>query len=254
MSPAGRRAAPAGWLALASRPLDLREFLMLALAVVAFNYAAATAGPGGMAASIPSGAVVLVLGVLVRDLWRMRPRRIDGADWIAFGVLLILGALPHRAGSVVALGLLGALCLRSPGPAARGAGILQIGLSAWDMHSMLWAGFVSPLVLAAEAEMIALLISIPGFNARVTGNVVWIDREPMLVVMRGCSILSLAYPVALASYALSRLARPAEYPGPWPICRAMALLFPVNLMRLAMMATSDEMVRTLHGGVPLGIF
>ena len=97
----------------------------------------------------------------------------------------------------------------------RSAGVLLAALGGWAMKEGAWAELASGPILTAEAHLTRFLLGLGGVAAAASGNRIVLADGHSFVVLRACSFLSLAYPCAVATYALSRLVRPAAAPG-WP--------------------------------------
>jgi hypothetical protein len=76
------------------------------------------------------------------------------------------------------------------------------------------------------------------------------------VILRASSVLALADPCAVGTYALCRLVRPAEVPGTSRILASLALLVFANTARLVGMVCSPAVYDYLHyetGALPLQV-
>ncbi len=224
-----------------------RRWLAVCAALAgAAHYGLAT-GFEGLGA--PHPMIVLAALAIGADVRRLAPDQGDVAtgDWLLFAGALLACMTPFRIAAAPALVFAGALAWRSGGVPGRSAGVLLAALGGWAMKEGAWAELASGPILTAEAHLTRFLLGLGGVAAAASGNRIVLADGHSFVVLRACSFLSLAYPCAVATYALSRLVRPAAAPG-WPrVASALGLLMILNASRLVAMAASPDAYGFLHG-------
>jgi|GEM_PF-5518319 len=210
------------------------------------------AGAGG--AGVNLFVLAAVVGVAA-DLWRMgRTHDADLADLAIYGVALALVAVPIVSAGWLALGLLGACCLRRHTPTALGCGWLLVGLSVFFLKDRLWAGFVSGAILDAEAVVLHALAGAVIGSVEQTGNLLLLADGRSLLILRDCSLLSLMGPSLLGVVALRRLSAPQVRPGWRPLAIAAGIVVLGNFLRLLAMAWSPEVYHVVHDGAGRTVF
>ena len=203
-------------------------------------------GSAGLAA--PHPMIALAGAALLSDFRRMTPRPAARIDGLLFALALLFCLAPLRTATAPALVCVGWLALRGGG---RPGAVLLFALAGWALKDAVWAGFASVPLLWTETNLTALALRLGGLAAEADGNRILMADGGRFVMLRSCSVLSLAYPCAIGVYALCRLMRPqASVPG-WRIGGALALLTLVNLVRLVAMAASPVIYDYLHG--PRGV-
>jgi hypothetical protein len=209
---------------------------------------------GFAGASAPTPMVLLAVLALGFGWHRMPFVRVTGRDLVLFGVALLACALPFRTSTAVALAAAAALSWRTGGIEGRSCGVLLMALAGWGLKDGLWAGLASVPVLWLEAHVTAFLATLLGVPAEATGNRIWLADGQSFVILRACSVLALAYPCAVGTYALCRLVRPGQVPGTSRILVSLALLALANTARLVGMVCSPAVYDYLHyetGTLPL---
>ncbi len=233
-----------------------RPLLLACAALAAAAHYALAAGVAGVGA--PDPMVVLAALAIGADVRRLPPDAGDVAplDWLIFAAALLACMTPFRIAAAPALLCAGALAWRCGGVRGRSAGVLLAALAGWATKDGAWAELASAPVLAAEARFTQFLLGLGGVAAEASGNRIALADGHSFVVLRGCSLLSLAYPCAVGTYALSRLARPAEVVGWRRVAAALGLVLVVNSARLVAMAASPDAYAYLHaesGALPVQV-
>jgi hypothetical protein len=162
--------------------------------------------------------------------------------------------LPFRMSAVPALVAAAVMSFRVGGTEGRAGGVMLLALAGWGLKDGLWAGLASVPVLWVEAHLTAMLASLFGVAADASGNRIWLANGQSFIILRACSVLALAYPCAVGTYALCRILRPAEMPGKFRILFSLALLAIANTARLTAMVCSPTVYDYLHnetGMLPL---
>ena len=195
----------------------------------------------------PHPMVVLAVLAIVTGIPRMPLVPPTRADWALFALALFACMPPFRTAASLALGCAAAIAWRGHGPAARSVSVLLLALAGWGMKDGVWVGFVSVPVMAAEAHVVSFLLNLGGLPSEATGNHIEFPDGQGFIILRACSLLSLAYPCAVAVYALFCLVHPNRQPGLLRIALALAILAVLNNVRLVSMAASPAIYDYLHG-------
>lgn len=209
---------------------------------------------GGDSLSWPHPMIALALLALVADRSRLAASPATRWDGLLFVLALLSCMAPFRTSAMLALACAAAMALRVRGVAGQSSGVLLLALAGWGLKDGVWAGFASVPVLWAEAHAVSGLLGLGGIAAQASGNQIFLADGHGFVVLRACSVLSLAYPCAVGTYALCRLLRPALRPSLARIAVALALLLVLNTSRLVAMAASPGIYGFLHaqtGVLPL---
>lgn len=232
-----------------------RAWLLACAALAGVAHFCLATGLDGFGA--PHPMLVLAAVAIVADVRRLPSSdHLGGMSWLLFAIALLACATPFRIGAAPALACAGLLAWRATGIAGRGAGVLLVALAGWVMKDGAWAEFASSPILTAEAHLTRWLLGLGGIAASAVSNRIVLADGQSFVVLRACSVLSLAYPCAIGTYALSRLLRPAIAPGVGRIAAALGLLLVMNTARLVAMAASPGAYRYFHqdtGVLPLQI-
>jgi hypothetical protein len=198
--------------------------------------------------------IVLAAVAFIAALPRLEPSPAEPRDWALFGLALLACMMPFRISAALALGCAAAISFRSKDAAGRAGGILLLALAGWGLKDSIWAGFAGVPVLWIESHLVAGLLSLGGIMAEATGNRVLLPDGHSFVILRACSLLTLAYPCAVGTFSLCRLVRPAETPAMARIAAALGMLCLLNTGRLVAMACSPAIYQYLHtetGVLPL---
>jgi hypothetical protein len=223
-----------------------RIFLAVVAACGAVAHYALAAGSSTLTFLHP---MALLAGVaLAVDLRRPATacRPLNGVDSGLFALALLACASPFRMMAFVGLAAAAALIWRD-GPARRPAAVLMALLASWVLKDGVWVDFISSPVLAAEAQIIRQLLDFGGIAASGEGNRIALASGRDFMILRECSVLSLAYPCAVGTYALCQLLRPSTPVGWRRIGAALGLLLVFNTARLVGMVASTEIYAYLHG-------
>lgn len=241
----GSTAIGFGRLALVWTRLDVTPtFLAGCATLAAAAHWSFASGESGFALPNPMVALAgLASGVALSRIPAALPRR---GDWLLFILAMLACMLPYRTGAAPALAAAALMARRGGGIAGRAAGTMLLALAGWALKDGVWAGLASSPVLWLETHIVAQIMSLLGFAAEAEGNFLELPNGHGFVVLRACSILSLAYPCALATYALSYLLRATRLPGAWRILAVLGLLLVANTARLVAMAVSPAVYTLLH--------
>ena len=192
--------------------------------------------------------MVVVAGIaIVAGAPALPPRRATRSDWACFILALLACMLPFRSAAAVALIAAGGIAWRDRGISGQATATLLFALAGWALKDGVWAGLASTPVLATETELVAFLLRLGGLQADAEGNFLELSEGHGFVILRTCSILSLAYPCSVATFAISRLLRPQVQVGAKRILATLAMLAVCNTGRLTAMAASPEIYDYLHG-------
>ena len=231
-----------------------RLWLLACAAIAAGAHWILAAGTAG--AAVPHPMVLLAILVLAADLAKLSRAPVTPFDGLCFAAALLVCMLPFRSSASLAMALAGAIALRGGGMAGRSAAILLFALAGWGLKDGVWAGFASIPVMWAESRAVALALNLYGISTTAIGNHLEMADGSDFIILRACSVLSLAYPCMVGTYALSRIVRPASPVSPGRIAVALGLLALINTSRLAAMVISPKIYDFLHndtGVVPLQI-
>ncbi len=201
----------------------------------------------GFANGAPHPMIVLAMLAIAAGWWRTPPAAPTRADWWCFFIALLICLAPFRSAAVVSLACAGAIFWPRGGVDARCSAALMFALVGWGLKDGVWAGFASAPVLWIEAHVVAGLLGAGGVGAVAHGNHLELADGHQFIVLRACSVLALAYPCAIGTFAFSRLLRPALSPGAARIGLALGLLALLNTARLTAMAASPAIYDSLHG-------
>jgi len=240
--------------AWASHPVG-PGFLSACTAVAAAAHFMLATGASGFG---PPHPMVALAGLAIAaDLHRgaaTSQTRAAMADWLLAALALLCCALPFRVAAAPALVCAAALAWRLRGLQGRAAAVMLMALGGWALKDGVWADLASSPVLWAEAHVTSALLGLGGVSAEVAGNRITLADGHAFIVLRACSVLSLAYPCAVGTYALCRLLRPAQAPGGGRVALALAVLVLLNSARLVAMVASPAIYDVLHsdtGTLPL---
>ncbi len=232
-----------------------RNWLLACAALAGVAHYCLATGPDGFGA--PNPMLVLAAIAIVADVRRLPSGdSLGGLSWALFAIALLACATPFRIGAAPALACAGLLAWRATGISGRSAGVLLVALAGWVMKDGAWAEFASSPILTAEAHLTRWLLGLGGIPGSAVSNRIVLADGQSFVVLRACSVLSLAYPCAIGTYSLSRLLRPNLAPGAGRVCAALGLLLTMNTARLVAMAASPAVYRYMHrdtGVIPLQI-
>lgn len=205
-------------------------------------------GPG---TSILSPVLLLVLPAIALD-WKSFGATVP-ARWVElclFAAALICLALPMASAPAFALLLLAALAALQGRPTGTGLAGLLLGLGLWDLAGRVFGQLVTPIILSGEANLAAALGRVLGLDAVADGAIILLADDRALLILRGCSLAALSWPLSLAALALSRLSHPAKSPPLIAFLLPILLLGLLNQARLVVMLFSPEMVDLLHAPGP----
>ena len=229
---------------VAKTPASRAWLLGCAASAAAAHWLLAT---GPVAGSAVHPMIVLAAGAFIAGLPKLETPAAEPREWALFGLALLACMMPFRIAAAPALGCAAALSFRSGGLAGRAGGILLLALAVWGLKDGVWAGFASVPVLWTESHLVSQLLRLGGIPAEAAGNRLLLPGGDSFVILRACSLLTLAYPCAVGTFALCRLVRPAEMPGAARIAAALGMLCVLNTARLVAMASSPAVYHDLHG-------
>jgi hypothetical protein len=231
-------------LAGARGPVSRAWLLGCAASAAAAHWLLAT---GPVAGGAVHPMIVLAAVAFIAGLPRVETSPAEPRDWALFGLALVACMMPFRSSAAPALGCAAALAFRCKGSAGRSGGILLLALAGWGLKDSIWAGFASVPVLWTESHLVSQLLRLGGIAAEATGNRILLPGGDSFVILRACSLLTLAYPCAVGTFSLCCLVRPAETPGAVRIAAALGILCVLNTGRLVAMAASPAVYDYLHG-------
>jgi hypothetical protein len=235
----------------ANAPVSRTWLLGCAATAAAAHWLLAT---GLVASSTVHPMIVLAAVAFIAGLPKLETSPAAPADWALFGLALLACMMPFRISATLALGGAAAISFRSSGTAGRAGGILLLALAGWGLKDSIWAGFASVPVLWVESHLVSHLLRLGGIMAEATGNRIMLPEGQSFVILRACSVLTLAYPCAVGTFSLCRLVRPARMPEAARIAVALGTLCVLNTVRLVAMASSPAVYHYLHnetGVLPL---
>lgn len=205
-------------------------------------------GPG---TSILSPVLLLVLPAIALD-WKSLGATAP-ARWMElflFAAAVTCLTLPMASAPAFALLILAALAVTQGRPTGTGLAGLLLGLGLWDLAGRVFGQSLTPIILSGEASLAAALGRLLGLDAVADGAIIQLADDRALLVLRGCSLAALSWPLSLAALALSRLSHPAKPPPLIAFLLPILLLGLLNQARLVVMLFSSEMVDLLHAPGP----
>nr|WP_294501323.1 hypothetical protein [uncultured Rhodopila sp.] len=235
----------------ATAPVSAAWLLGCAAVAAAAHWLLAT---GPIAGGSIHPMIVLAAIAFIAGLPKLEASPAEPLDWALFGLALLACMMPFRMSATLALGCAAAISFRSNGVVGRAGGILLLALAGWGLKDSVWAGFASVPVLWIESHLVAGFLNLGGIMAEATGNRVLLPDGHSFVILRACSLLTLAYPCAVGTFSLCRLVRPAEMPAAVRVAAALGMLCGLNTGRLVAMACSPAIYQYLHtetGVLPL---
>jgi exosortase/archaeosortase family protein len=220
--------------AFEGRPVLLSGLIALA----AMNgWAARLLAPNAPAVSL---FACLAIWVCLEELWRDKPRSLPIP---AAATAMMLVAIPSGAAAWIAMAIIAVSMVSNP--IAR---TLLAAVAAVELFATIGMPRIKGEMLPVEAAMAADLLAFAGRSPVVSGNVIELG-DRMTVVAAGCSGLPGALFATLGAAAVFYWRN-----GFMPPAARLALLasaglfaFAVNLIRLALMATSAELYEIAHG-------
>jgi exosortase/archaeosortase family protein len=207
-------------------------------ALAALNgWAARLLAPNAPAVSL---FALVCLWVCLEELWRDTPISPPTAVMVIVAPMI---AVPSGAAAWIALIVITAIAV--PKPSLRG---LLIALAAAELLTTVGMPQIKAHLLPTEAALAGHLLSLADLTPVVSGNVIQLG-DRMTVVAAGCSGLPGALFATLGAASVFYWRT-----GFMPPATRLALLasaglfaFAVNLVRLALMATSAELYEIAHG-------
>ena len=231
-----------------------RLWLLCCAATAAAAHWVLATGTAG--AALPHPMVLLAILALAADLAKLPRTSVSTLDGLCFGAAMLACMLPFRSSASLAMALAGAIALRGGGVSGRSGAVVLFALAGWGLKDGVWAGFASIPVMWAESHVVALALQLCGIATTAIGNHLEMADGSDFIILRACSVLSLAYPCMVGTYALSRMVRPQSAVGPGRMALALGLLMLINTGRLVAMVISPTLYHYLHddtGVVPLQI-
>ncbi len=190
----------------------------------------------------PSPLVILAAAALPLALRHLPARPADMRDGGFFTLALLAVAAPLPTATWLALPCIAAIAWRGmPLAALLLAGLAADGLLRGPLGQI---AFVP--VVASEAWITAQLAALCGTPATASGALVLLPAGQTMLILHGCSALSLAVPTVLGALALPLLVHGATHPTWRGPARALAAMLALNTLRLLAMALSPGVHDWLH--------
>lgn len=190
----------------------------------------------------PHPLVLLAAAALPLALRRLPARRADARDGALFTLALLAVAAPLPTATWLALPCFAGIAWRGMPLAA----LLLAGLAADGLLRGSPGQIAFVPVVASEAWITAQLATICGTPATASGALVQLPAGQSMLVLHGCSALSLAVPTVLGALTLPLLVHGASHPTWRGPALALASMLALNTLRLLAMALSPGVHDWLH--------
>jgi hypothetical protein len=224
--------------------------LGLSLLVCGLLAAAARLLAGGAGWQAPPVALLAIIAIGL-ELRRTRQPRQAFPDVMLAAAALLLIAGPATGFAVLALIPLAAIAARR-GPHGAIAAVMLVGLALWALQGGPFGEALAGPVIAVETRLLEFVLKLAGVPVARDGTMLLLADGRSLVILRGCSLESVAVPTLLGALAVRRLAQPEEaWPRPAAVFLPLALVALLNTVRLLMMCMSAEAYHALHGALGL---